>query len=71
MLVLDNLLRNACEATPAGGQVTLRLTNRGGIAVFTVSSTGAATASLAAAVISLAGMTFFMAMQLRRRVALI
>src|SRR5205814_1307267 len=40
LLVLDNLLRNACEATPAGGQVTLRLTNRGGIAVFVVDDEG-------------------------------
>ncbi len=40
LLVLDNLLRNACEATPRGGQVTLTATRVGGDVVFTVDDTG-------------------------------
>jgi signal transduction histidine kinase len=39
--VLDNLLRNAIEATPAGGVVTLAARRVGGGSVITVSDTGA------------------------------
>jgi signal transduction histidine kinase len=39
--VLDNLLRNAIEATPAGGAVTLAATRAGDGVVITVSDTGA------------------------------
>lgn len=40
MLVLDNLLRNACEATPAGGRVTLRVGGDPRQAVFVVEDEG-------------------------------
>lgn len=40
LLVLDNLLRNACEATPHGGRVTLAATRLGGDVIFTVDDTG-------------------------------
>ncbi len=39
--VLDNLLRNAIEATPAGGVVTLAAQRAGDGVVITVSDTGA------------------------------
>lgn len=40
LLVLDNLLRNACEATPAGRRVTLTSTRVGSDAVFFVEDEG-------------------------------
>jgi signal transduction histidine kinase len=40
LLVLDNLLRNACEAVPPGGRVVLTATRVGGDAVFTVEDNG-------------------------------
>lgn len=40
LLVLENLLRNACEATPAGGRVSLALRTAGSDAVFVVEDTG-------------------------------
>jgi len=40
LLVLDNLLRNACEATPRGGRVTLRALAESGRVVFSVEDQG-------------------------------
>lgn len=40
LLVLDNLLRNACEATPANGRVSLTMTRHGPDAIFTVEDNG-------------------------------
>ncbi|MES2695582.1 MAG: HAMP domain-containing sensor histidine kinase [Verrucomicrobiota bacterium] len=40
LLVLDNLLRNACEATPRGGQVTLTVARLASDAVFSVEDSG-------------------------------
>jgi len=40
LLVLDNLLRNACEATPANGHVSLTLTRHGSDALFIVEDNG-------------------------------
>ncbi len=40
LLVLDNLLRNACEATPRGGRVTLRALAEAGRVVFSVEDQG-------------------------------
>jgi signal transduction histidine kinase len=40
LLVLDNLLRNACEATPAGGHVSLTVSRSGPDALFIVEDNG-------------------------------
>lgn len=40
LLVLDNLLRNACEAAPPGGRVSLTVTRRGADALFLVEDNG-------------------------------
>lgn len=40
LLVLENLLRNACEATPRGGHVSLTVTREGPDAVFIVEDNG-------------------------------
>jgi signal transduction histidine kinase len=40
LLVLDNLLRNACEASPRGGRVTLSVTCKGRQAIFVIEDEG-------------------------------